>query len=143
MSNLPVKEVMTTALVTVNRNDDLASVAQLFATHNFHHLPVVDEEGTLEGILSLTDIERLKVGATFFRQAKKEEYTQTLFETMRACEVMTKDVIALQPSDSIFKAFQIFRQNKFRALPIVGKGMLLGIITPLDILEYFFNKAVV
>ena len=140
MQQVPVSKVMNPYLVTVNRNDNLAKVASIFKQHSFHHLPVVDERDCLEGIISLTDIERLKIGATFFRNPQKESYTQTLFETMRVCEVMIKDVVQLQPTDSIQQAYAIFKENKFRALPIVDKGKLVGIVTPLDLLSYFFSQ---
>ena len=140
MYDLPVQEIMTSNLVTINRNDSVAEVANIFKANNFHHLPIVDDEGSLAGIISLTDLERLKTGATLFRNPKKEEYTRALFETTRACEIMTKDIVLLHPTDTIKKAYEIFKKNQFRALPIVEKGLLIGIVTPLDILDYFFSK---
>ena len=141
MKDLSVKEIMTSELVTLGPDDSLTNVVEVFKKKNFHHLPIVSEQGKLEGIISLTDLERMKVGATFFRNPKKESYMKALFQTIRACEVMTKDVIELQPTDSIEKAYQIFSNNKFRALPVVGKGKLVGILTPLDILDYFFKES--
>jgi len=140
MQQLPVSKIMNPHLITVNRNESVAKVAAIFKEHAFHHLPVIDEQGCLEGIISLTDIERLKMGATFFRNPQKESYTQTLFENMRVCEMMIKDIVQLQPADSIRRAYVIFKENKFRALPIVDKGKLVGIVTPLDLLNYFFSQ---
>ena len=140
MSHPPVKEIMTRDLITVNRNENLLKVSEIFKEHNFHHLPIVDDQGCLAGIISLVDLERIKIGATLFRSPQKESYTQTMLSTMRACEIMTKDTTHLHPDDNLHKAYEIFKKNHFRALPVVGKGHLVGIVTPLDIMAYFFNE---
>ena len=139
MQNLPVEKIMTTQLITVNCNDILTKVVEIFKSHSFHHIPIVDDNGKLEGIISRTDFDQLKTGGSLFRNPNKENYNKALFRSMRACEIMTKNTIELQPTDTIQKAYQIFKENKFRALPVIGKGLLVGIVTPLDLLDYFFQ----
>lgn len=140
MKDISVKDVITSDLITIHPNDSLAKVAQVLNSESIHHVPVVDDEGCLVGIISLTDFERIKYGSTLFRNPKIEEYNQALFQSLRASDVMIKDVVVLKPSDSIIEVYNILKQNKFRALPIVEKGQLAGIVTPLDLLNYFFQK---
>ncbi|MEM1321337.1 MAG: CBS domain-containing protein [Bacteroidota bacterium] len=140
MENLAVKEIMTTALVTIHTNEPVSRVAQIFNQHRFHHIPIVDCAGCIAGIISLSDFERIKNGQTLFRNPKIEAYDNALFQTMLAQDMMTRDVVELRPTDSIQRAYEIFRDNKFRALPVVEKGILRGIVTPLDILNHFFKN---
>ena len=134
-----VGKVMSANVITINGNSNLLAATELFEIYNIHHLPVVNDEGSLRGIISQTDIDRIKVGATLFRNPQKEDYDEALLQSVLAYQIMTRNVTELQPDDSIKTAYNIFKKNKFRAIPIVGKGVLLGIITPLDILDYFFN----
>ncbi|MFT5166167.1 MAG: CBS domain-containing protein [Saprospiraceae bacterium] len=139
MDELALKEIMTTDLVTIHIDKNLSYVAEIFKTKALHHIPVVDDEGSLTGIISLTDFERITVGASLFRNPEKEAYNEALLKSMLVSQIMTKDVVKLHPTDSIRAAYKIFKENKFRAIPIVGKGQLMGIVTPIDILDYFFK----
>lgn len=140
MNDTPIKTVMTSSLVTANGEFTLYQIAQLFKENNFHHLPIVNNNGDLLGIISSTDIERVTVGATLFKHPNREEYTEAVFHTMRAKDLMTEEIVILKPADTIYKAYQLFKENKFRALPVVDHGSLEGIVTPLDLLTYFFNE---
>lgn len=140
MSLTCLRTVMTPLPITLTRNDCLDKVAELFSQHKIHHLPITDEDGQLTGMVSQTDFERLKHGATLFRIPDREEYNQTLFKLTRVADIMTKDVVALSPFDTIKKAYRIFKKNNFRAIPLVEKGALIGIVTPLDLLDYFMEK---
>ena len=139
MEELTLKEIMTTDLVTIHVDKNLSYVAEIFKTKPFHHILVVDNEGSLKGIISQTDFERVTVGASLFRNPDKEAYNEALLKSMLVSQIMTKDVVKLRPSDSVRTAYKIFKENKFRSIPIVGKGKLVGIVTPLDILDYFFK----
>ncbi len=140
MKETRVGEIMTSDLITVHQDGIVSEVVDIFNDHSFHHLPVIDDGGKLTGILSLTDIDRMKTGASLFKNPNKENYDKAIFQTMWIRDVMTKNITELTPSDSIFHAFQIFKNNQFRALPVVDQGVLKGILTPLDILDYFFSN---
>ena len=140
MQDTAIREIMTTDLITINHDDTLTQVSEIFKTKGFHHILVLNNDGDLEGMISSTDMERTRSGASFFRNPKKEEFDATILRSMRACDIMTKDVVTLQSSDSIKRAYEVFKKNKFHAIPIVSKGILEGILTPIDILDYFFNQ---
>lgn len=140
MRHIAVGEVMTTDLITVQKEGILSEAVEILKQNNFHHIPVVDENGRLCGILSLTDIDRLATGASLFKNPNKDDYDEVIFQTMWIRDVMTKSVVELSPDDTIYDAYEIFCKNQFRALPVVENDSLKGIITPLDILEYFFSN---
>ncbi|MEM9545146.1 MAG: CBS domain-containing protein [Bacteroidota bacterium] len=139
MQDVRIQDIMTTNPYTVNHDEIVSEVAQLFDKHGFHHVLVVNDDGDLEGVISSTDLDRSKSGASFFRNPKKEEYDATILRSLRACDIMTKDVITLQSTDGIERAYEIFKKNKFHAIPVVSRGILSGIVTPIDILDHFFN----
>ena len=139
MQDIRIKDIMTTKLFTVNHDDVVTDVQKLFDKHTIHHVLVVNNDGDLEGVISSSDLDRTKSGASFFRNPEKEERDATILRAMRVCDIMTKDVITLQSSDSIRRAYEIFKKNKFHAIPVESRGILEGIVTPLDILDHFFK----
>ena len=53
---MPVREVASRELVTVQADDDLSEALKLMAGHQVRRLPVVDEDNRLVGILAQADI---------------------------------------------------------------------------------------
>jgi CBS domain-containing protein len=51
-----VETYMTTDVVTATANDDLRAVSDTMVEQGFHHMPVVDDEDTVVGIVSTTDV---------------------------------------------------------------------------------------
>lgn len=139
MQDIRIQDIMTTKIFTVNHDEVVSEVAKLFENHSFHHVLVVNDDGDLEGVISSTDVDRTRSGTSFFRNPKKEEYDATILRSLRACDIMTRDVVTLQSTDSIRRAYAIFKKNKFHAIPIVSRGVLNGIVTPMDLLDHFFK----
>ena len=140
MKDILIQEIMTTNLFTVNSNEVVFAVAKMFKEHSFHHVVVVNDEGDLEEVISRTDMDQTRSGASLFRNPNKEDYDTAILQTLRVRDIMTTDVIILQSTDSIRRAYEIFKKNKFRAIPIVNNKILVGIITPLDLLDHFFKE---
>ena len=139
MESTPIKDVMTKDLISVRPTSILTKVSRIFDTNNFHHIPVVDN-GKLVGIISRTDVDQAKTGNSLFNNPKFEEYNKALFETMMASDIMTTTIVHLNPSDSIKKAYEIFKFNRFHAIPIIDQKEIVGLVTPLDLLDHFFSS---
>ncbi len=54
----PVESAMTTSLITVREDAPVTGALSLMRSYNIRHLPVVDQNGTLKGIISIRDIAR-------------------------------------------------------------------------------------
>ncbi len=136
----PVSEIMAKNLIVVGPYDPVSVVADIFEQHNIHHLPVTDEKGCLQGLVSKSDFLQISHGFTLFNLQKKEEYDRALYEALLVKDIMTKKVATLQPEDSLRKAAELFRKNLFHALPVVHEDdSLAGIITTYDLLVYAYR----
>lgn len=134
--------VMTSSVKTVDPKDTLEQVHLIFKEEHFHHLPVVEEDGTLVGLISKADYHRLQDCFTIFRKAADAEaQNQRLFRSLLVEEVMTVKLAVLGPDDTVANALGYFQENRFRAIPIISpERRLLGIVTPLDLLNFAFNE---
>jgi CBS domain-containing protein len=55
-ADIQVREVMTAPVITAHPAWTLVQCSQTMQSHNFHHLPVADDEGNLVGMISASDL---------------------------------------------------------------------------------------
>ena len=128
----PVSSMMTTEVKTVEPEDTMRKVEQVFRENRIHHIPVV-EEGKLLGIVSKSDYLFFKRG--FNDQTTDNRIDEFRLKTRKVNDIMTKGIAKLETADRIGVALEIFKENLFHAIPIVDDGKLVGIITTFDIIK--------
>jgi len=131
-----VIECMTTNPVTLTPTDTMQAAHDLLQAHPFHHLPVVNTQGCLVGMVSFSDYMRVLRNIYDTPSEKKED--NRYLSTVLVQDVMTDGhrVIALDEQATLEDAFRLMKANKFHALPIIGKNNALkGIITVYDLLK--------
>lgn len=139
---MPIKEIMTTELVVLAPTDTMERVHDLFHSNSFHHLPVVNEEEKVVGMISKSDYLALSTAFPLFKPEKRDEVNLKLFRALLVEDVMTRQVATLEPDDPIAMAAGYFRENRFHAIPIVEKsGKLVGLLSTYDLLNYLFDQA--
>jgi CBS domain-containing protein len=135
--NLLVTDVMTTQVVTLNTEDVVSEVYQIFSELNIHHIPIVHQKDKIVGIVSKSDLERISSGMSLFTQQKKNEFNEVLYRSLRVSEIMTPQPECISSEVTLKEAILLFRENKFRALPVLENGKMIGIITPYDVMLFF------
>lgn len=138
--NNPISSIMTTNMITVRPGDTARKIREVFKNHSFHHIPVTDEGDKLVGIISKEDF--FRIAYLLSLDSTGRTYTNKVYEHMTAEQFMTKYPVQLDPDDSIGLAADIFLANKFHALPIVDEGLLVGLVTSHDLLQYSFASPV-
>lgn len=122
-----VAELMATDLVTISEHTPLPEAKALFEQYGIHHLPVVGPAGELMGMLSHSDFLKL-VG----RESGQ----------LNAGDMMVSRLAKLTADDNIRTAANVFRLNKFHALPVVDGDKLIGIITTHDLIRLIDDEEV-
>ena len=133
----PVSSIMASHLVTVNPEDTLDKVREIFNTHKFHHLPVVRFREII-GIISRNDFDHFIGGVT--TNIGDQIILENRLKRTAAQDIMTKGLGKVEPDDRINVALEIFCINRFHALPVVQDGELVGIITPFDIMRALLDE---
>lgn len=109
-------------LVTCTPDDTLEAVAKLLHANRIGAMPVCKMATGMVGIISERDLVR-----SFATQPGD-------LRNMRARDVMTTRVISCGPDDSMRAAQDLMRLNRFRHLPVVDAGRVLGILSIRDTL---------
>ena len=128
----PVSSIMTTDLITVSQYDPVKKAEDIFNEHNIHHLPVIDT-GQLIGIVSKADYLFFKRG--YISSTREVSIDNSRLNSYIMRDIMTTGLATLDPEDKINVALEIFKENRFHAIPIVHNGALRGIITTYDIIS--------
>lgn len=124
-----VRDVMSREVQTLARNDQLSIADDLMRQNRIRHLPVLDEDGEIAGIVSQRDLFR---GAL----AKALGYGQTqqakMLEMLLVKEVMQTEVRTTGPNTPLRDAAREMLEHKIGCLPVVEDGKLTGILTEAD-----------
>jgi acetoin utilization protein AcuB len=124
---------MTKPVVTVSPGDTLKHASGLLKERRIHHLPVVEGE-ELVGIVSDTDIRNLA-----FEDTSVDTEGTIVVKNRAVAEIMTRDVVTVNPWDTVEDALLILHRRRFGALPVVEDRKLAGIITKADVLAAFLE----
>lgn len=139
----PVRDVMRQEIVTVKLDTPAADIVTLLLRKKYRSLPVVDEAGRLQGIITDGDLlRRTDLAARLDLQAELPEASlqQQLFalqeEKKTAAEIMTQPVVTLRPEETLGEAARRMAAHRLKRLPVVDEGRrLTGWVSRVDVLR--------
>jgi len=137
-----ISTIMTRDIVTVSPITLLGDIHEIFETHNIHHIPVVDDENHVKGIISKIDYAKALDCFTVFGTKYSIAHNEKNFKALMAKDIMTKQVVTLSPDDKIGTAVGIFKENILRSILIVDDEELVGILTPFDLFIHAYCEPV-
>jgi CBS domain-containing protein len=133
---LPVDLLMTHEPFTLGPDATLEEAAGVLIDADVRHLPVVDDDERLVGILSERDL-RERLGGT--AQEWPRAARQALEE--RLGDVMTPDPLSLRSGALVAQALEIFTDERVGAIPVVDEDWrLLGILSYIDLLRWLRER---
>ena len=134
MSAARVRDLMTNVVYSLTPRDDLFAAQSLMDEHNVRHLPIVDDELDLVGLITTRDLLR---AASPRDDELPLEMREARLHDASVGEVMTEEVATAQPDDDIRDAARQLLENKFGCLPVVQGSRLTGILTEADFVRHF------
>jgi acetoin utilization protein AcuB len=115
-----VVERMTTQVVTITPETTVGQALDIIESRQLRHLPVLDKDDALVGIVSEKDLLR----------ANCDDPVQQL---------MTREVITVTEYTALEEAARIMADHKISSLPVMRDGKIVGIITETDLFKIFLE----
>jgi CBS domain-containing protein len=143
---MQIKDVMTRNVITVGPRTPLKDVARLMVTRRVSGMPVVDDDGSVLGVVSEGDIlakERGRPGtASLFDHLLEVNGSASLKHDARdAADAMTSPAVTIRPDRSVAEAAAMMLDRCVNRLPVVDKhGKLAGIVTRADLVRAFVRE---
>jgi len=131
---MQVSHRMTKNPVTVTPHTPVNDARAIMKKERIHRLPVIDKNDHLLGIITEKDI--LYASPSPATTLDVYEITN-LLSKLQVHSIMTKSVISVGVDTPIEDAARIMADNNIGGLPIMDKGILVGIITESDLFRVF------
>ncbi|TYA52176.1 CBS domain-containing protein [Formosa maritima] len=116
-----VKHAMSTDIFSVVKEDSLQLVVNIMKWKKIRHMPVIDGNKKLVGLITTTDIKELSY--------------YYLGKGVAVEDIMTKKIITIGQYEPLETAKNLMIKNQINCLPVVEKGKLIGLLTSKDFLD--------
>jgi CBS domain-containing protein len=140
---------MTRDVVTATPVATVTEVARLLVEHRVSALPVVDDDGTLVGIVSERDLIRrseiagerrppwwLELVSDPARRAK--DYVKT--HGGHAGDVMTRNVVTVTEATPVAELARLLEDHRIKRAPVLRDGKLVGIVSRADLVRVLATR---
>jgi acetoin utilization protein AcuB len=132
---MSLRSIMTSRVVTVEMDDRLAVVKEIFDSSKFHHVLVVNGDGELAGVLSDRDL--LKALSPYVG-SPSENLRDAATLNKRVHQIMSRKPITLPPEATIADAVKLLLAHRISCIPIVNAEFKpIGIVSWRDLLRSF------
>ena len=122
-----IEEIMKSNVETLRPDDSIETAIRLMREKKIKHIPIVDDEMKVLGIISDRDV---KDAAPSILNEQSADFT--LKNPVR--QIMQQQVITGHPLDFVEEVAALFYEHRISCLPILKADKLVGIITETDLL---------
>lgn len=139
MSAVPkrVLDLMSSEVVTLGRNDKLVVADDLMRLGRIRHLPIVDEQGLLAGIVSQRDLflSGLVRALGYGSHAQRSALDCVLIK-----EAMKTDVVTVSPDTPLLDAARLMLEKKIGCLVVTRGKDIVGVLTESDFVKLAIRR---
>jgi CBS domain-containing protein len=143
-SQLTVRDVMTAHAITVGAERTLGDVARLMVEQDIRALPVVDEGGSLIGMVTHRELLRFLI-PDFVQRTKSGEFrAPTRSQLLRGAadpqlipvkEAMARSVLCLAEDQTLADVANLMSTKDLDRFPVVREGVVVGFLTRADVIR--------
>lgn len=129
---MKVSKYMTNKVIAARPEDGIREAFFLMRREGVRHLPVVDVDGQLLGIISDRDLRR----PDWVDETPDLSHLYNLDDSIEVQDLMKRNVIVVHTYDTIRKATRLLLEHHFGALPVLDKEQkIVGMLSAIDLLR--------
>jgi len=137
-------DIMVKDVIAVKPDNDIVDVAALLLTNRISAAPVVNDTGTLLGMISEGDLIRRSEAETehdrpwwlkllMGRELLAAEFLRE--NSRKASDLMTRDVVSADPDTSVAEIATLLERHRIKRVPIVQNGAVVGIVSRANLIQ--------
>jgi acetoin utilization protein AcuB len=132
-----IKDWMTRDPITITEETSMIKALHLMKERRFRRLPVVNSKGQLVGLVTDRDLKEASPSKATTLDVHELYY---LLAELQVKEIMSRNPITVQETDTVEHAAQVMLDNTVSGLPVMDPdGKLVGIITQSDVFRAFMH----
>ncbi|MDD4894604.1 MAG: CBS domain-containing protein [Candidatus Omnitrophica bacterium] len=140
-----ISEIMTKEVVTISPDVLLKDAAEVFRDKRISGIPVVNDDGRVVGIITLTDMLKAlnriytlkelqdRVGALDFSKMRADERLKA-----KVRDIMTKEVYTMGQHETVDNLMRIMFTKNIHTIPVLDQGRIIGIVGKRDLIHACF-----
>jgi len=129
---IKVSNYMTPQIISISPNMGIREAFFTMKENSIRHLPIVDEDNKLVGIISDRELRR----PNWVDEAQDIAHVYYLDNSMLVSDVMITNIHVLHTYDTLNKAVALLLDNHIGAAPVLDKtGNLIGMLSAIDLLR--------
>lgn len=123
-----IEQIMKKDVITLPPSATIANAISLLEEHRIRHIPIVDDNKKIIGIISDRDLR--DASPSIFESAIEKPQLNHKVQS-----IMSHPVITIHPLDFVEEVAKIFYDQEFAALPVTRNERIIGIVTERDMLD--------
>jgi CBS domain-containing protein len=127
-----ISERMKTDLITVGPNDRLVHARRCLIDNEVGRLPVLEDD-ELVGIITAKDVANAMMS---FRKIVPDKYKNSRIRNLLVQDVMTQNVKTIESTGTLEDASNMMLENRYSGIPVENEGVVKGMITKTDLINY-------
>jgi acetoin utilization protein AcuB len=136
---------MTKDPITIDPDAPIGTALAVMRDKHVHHLPAVDEDGNLVGIVTDRDLRHAVLGPVLseYLSGNVRRRAQAIgqeLENLTVRQVMTWVVVDVRPHAPLAYAALLMSERRIGSLPVTEKGKLVGLVTERDVLRALWQQ---
>lgn len=144
------KEVMSDGVMSIRSDATVLEAAKLLLNMHVSAMPVLEEDGSMAGIVSEADLVGLTAAgakaatAGMLRELADETGAPAAYEfasATKVTEVMSRNVITVDANASLLEVAELMREHKIKRIPVLEGRAVVGMISRVDLLKALISYA--
>jgi acetoin utilization protein AcuB len=131
---MQVRDLMSRGVVTVGPSDSCQEAVARMHQARVRHLPVVNREGGLVGVVTDRDLRHHLFSPRVFKELGATSL-DILLKAVPVAEIMSTPVVSVDADEELGEAARAMLEDKVGSLPVVERGRVVGILTETDLLR--------
>ena len=131
-----VRDLMTSNVFTLRPKDNLATLYDLMDSKHVRHVPIVDSEGDIVGLVTHRDLSRSALGPLDDLPLSVE---RDVLGTRKIRDIMATEPDTIEPDARLRDAAEMLLENKIGCIPVVEGLHLVGILTEADFVRDYIE----
>jgi CBS domain-containing protein len=135
---MQVRDIMNTEVVTIARGNTLAAAAALMLEHRINGLPVLDEQGSVVGMVGIRDVLRVPIPShsdmLIIKWTRLDEKARELTRTTVE-QVMAREVVSVREDATVIEVAALMANRGVHPIPVIRDGRLVGVIGRADVMR--------
>jgi CBS domain-containing membrane protein len=132
-----VRDLMTEHVFSLRPHDDLATLYDLMDSKHIRHVPIVDKEGDIVGLVTHRDLSRSALGP---QDDLPLSMQREMLRRRKIREIMATEVETVEPDDDLKLAAEMLIEDKIGCVAVAEGEHLVGILTEADFVRLYIES---